>query len=128
MLGDDWFGVHTRFLAKANVAADQPTWLYHFDYVPERMRNTVSGVAHGFEVPFVFDTLETLPGLGRVVTPADHDVAEAVNRAWSGFARSGDPGWLVSPTGSSASSSVAPDCSGLIGIQPPSVGELNPKV
>ena len=109
IFADASFVAPARWIADRMEATCGPTWLYHFDYVPERMRNTVSGVAHGFEVPFVFDTLETLPGLGRVVTPADHDVAEAVNRAWSGFARSGDPGW---PTFGEAGNTLLVDAEG----------------
>ncbi|MEL6861834.1 MAG: carboxylesterase family protein, partial [Pseudomonadota bacterium] len=34
MLGDDLFGVHMRYLASANHAAGEPTYLYHFTRVP----------------------------------------------------------------------------------------------
>ena len=51
------------------------------------------GACHYSEVPFVFDML-TDPGAAPLVGPAPpRALAEAMHRAWVGFAATGDPGW-----------------------------------
>jgi len=79
-----------RFAANAFVAKGAPAYIYRFSYVPaalqERMR---IGAPHGFEIPFVFNTLGARPGSNP--TPEDQAVAKTVNTYWANFARTGDP-------------------------------------
>jgi para-nitrobenzyl esterase len=79
-----------RFAANAFVAKGAPAYIYRFSYVPaalqERMR---AGAPHGFEIPFVFNTLDARPGSNP--TPEDKAVARTVNTYWANFARTGDP-------------------------------------
>jgi para-nitrobenzyl esterase len=79
-----------RFAANAFVAKGAPAFIYRFSYVPtalqERMR---AGAPHGFEIPFVFNTLNARPGANP--TPQDQAVARTVNTYWANFARTGDP-------------------------------------
>jgi para-nitrobenzyl esterase len=79
-----------RFAANAFVAKGAPAYIYRFSYVPsalrERMRN---GAPHGFEIPFVFNTLAARPGANP--TAEDQAVARTVNTYWANFARTGDP-------------------------------------
>ena len=86
MLGDDWFGVHTRFLAKANVAAGEPTWLYQFSRTPPGKSQTL-GAHHGAEIPFVFASHN-----GFLPTTSDDDtLTERMVSYWTNFAKTGDP-------------------------------------
>ena len=86
MLGDDWFGVHTRFLAKANVAAGEPTWLYQFSRTPPGKSQTL-GAHHGAEIPFVFASHNGfLPA-----TSDDDTLTERMVSYWTNFAKTGDP-------------------------------------
>jgi len=86
MLGDDWFGVHTRFLAKANHEAGQPTWLYQFSRTPPGKSQTL-GAHHAAEIPFVFDSHnDFLPFSGD-----DETLTDAMTSYWTNFAKTGDP-------------------------------------
>jgi len=79
-----------RFAANAFVAKGALAYIYRFSYVPpalqERMPN---GAPHGFEIPFVFNTLATRPGSNP--SPEDQAVARTVNTYWANFAKTGDP-------------------------------------
>lgn len=79
-----------RFLARA-AAGGAPSWLYHFSYVPERIRASVPGASHGLDVPFVFDTLPTLSRLAGAMSPADTARAGQMNACWAAFATTGVP-------------------------------------
>ncbi len=65
---------------------------YHFDYLTERMRRDGLGVRHIAELPFVFNRfLQQVGGdneQGRVL-------GEQMNRAWTSFIRTGDPGQIA---------------------------------
>jgi para-nitrobenzyl esterase len=79
-----------RFTANAFATKGAPAYVYRFSYIPASMREQLrNGVPHGFEIPYVFDTL----GAGSRATPAAEDevVARMVNTYWANFAKSGDP-------------------------------------
>ncbi|MEM1390001.1 MAG: carboxylesterase family protein, partial [Pseudomonadota bacterium] len=86
MLGDDLFGVHMRYLAKANAAQGEPTYLYHFTRVPPSSKQTL-GAFHASEIFFVFNSHSPLSGL----TDEDKILTEAMATYWTNFARTGDP-------------------------------------
>ncbi len=82
-----------RYLTNASAKIGQPAWLYYFDYLPRAVRDTVPGVAHGDEVPYIFGTL---PGKSRVtsaedVTDKDRAVAAMMTAYWTNFAKTGNP-------------------------------------
>jgi para-nitrobenzyl esterase len=79
-----------RFTARTFAARGVPAYVYRFSYVPTAMRERLTnGVPHGFEIPFVFNTLGIRPGANP--TPEDRTVARMVNGYWANFARTGDP-------------------------------------
>ncbi|WP_158535264.1 carboxylesterase/lipase family protein [Hyphomonas pacifica] len=86
MLGDDLFGVHTRFMARHNTEAGQPTWIYQFTRTPPSKRQTL-GAHHAAEIPFVF-------GSHGGLLPANDDdmpLTEAMQTYWTNFAKTGNP-------------------------------------
>jgi len=86
MLGDDMFGVHMRFIGKANATAGHPTWMYFFTRTwPSR--NQTIGAFHGSEIPFVFGSNTAL----MPETDKDAKLAESMQAYWTNFARTGDP-------------------------------------
>ncbi len=86
MLGDDMFGVHMRFLGKANATAGNPTWMYFFTRATPDRSQTI-GAYHGSEIPFVFgSSFPLLP-----MSDKDEKLAEAMQAYWTNFARTGDP-------------------------------------
>ena len=79
-----------RFLARS-AASGAPAWLYHFSYVPEAARGFMPGASHGLEVPFVFNTLDSIDRLASVLTPNDRAQADKLNACWVAFATTGTP-------------------------------------
>lgn len=86
MLGDDLFGVHMRYLAAANVAQGEPTYLYHFTRAPPSKTQTI-GAFHASEIFFVFGSHSPLAGL----TDEDEALTEAMGLYWTNFAKTGNP-------------------------------------
>jgi carboxylesterase type B len=58
---------------------NQPVSVYFFSYVPEKIRGTVPGVAHGGELSFVFNF--------QSGSEADRRMAEQVSAFWVQFAK-----------------------------------------
>ena len=86
MLGDDLFGVHMRFLARANWLSGMPTYLYHFTRVPPSKNQTI-GAFHAAEIFFVFGSHSPLAGL----TEEDETLTAAMGEYWTNFAKTGNP-------------------------------------
>lgn len=86
MLGDDMFGVHMRFIAKANAAAGHPTWMYFFTRTWPSRSQTI-GAYHGSEIPFVFGSSSPL----LPFSDKDQKLADAIQSYWTNFALTGDP-------------------------------------
>ena len=79
-----------RFAANAFVAKGAPAYVYRFSYVPAALQERMqAGAPHGFEIPFVFNTLRARPGANP--TPQDEAVARTVNSYWANFAKTGEP-------------------------------------
>jgi para-nitrobenzyl esterase len=51
------------------------------------------GACHGLELPFVFDRLDDPGARAFVGTDPPAELADAMGRAWTSFAATGDPGW-----------------------------------
>jgi para-nitrobenzyl esterase len=79
-----------RWIA-AQASRRAPAWLYYFSYVPERQRSIRPGTNHASEIPFVFDSLDAIPGRSALVTPSERAAATLAHSCWVGFARSGKP-------------------------------------
>ncbi|KIH99573.1 carboxylesterase [Streptomonospora alba] len=92
ILGDALFGVGTRRLAEAHGGAH----VYEFAWRSSALDGQL-GAAHAMELPFVFDRLNVsgLRGPQAMTGPdgAPEALAEEMHAAWTGFARTGDPGW-----------------------------------
>ena len=78
-----------RFVARHMTAAGEQAWIYRFAYVAESLRNSGASAEHAKELPFLFDTLNTVYGLG--VTAEDRTMARLFIGFVSNFARTGDP-------------------------------------
>jgi len=83
LFGDGGFVAAARVLARSMEKVKQPAWLYHFSYVPEKIRGTVPGAAHASEIQFINDNI-----LG---SEADRQVAKRASAFWVQFAKTGNP-------------------------------------
>lgn len=90
MFNDAMFGAPARWIARRE-AAGAPVWLYYFSYVPERQRQTRPGTNHASEVPFVFDSLDAVPGRTPLITPSERATAALTHSCWVAFAHTGEP-------------------------------------
>ena len=77
----------------------RPSWLYHFAYVVDVERPTSRGAGHATEIPFVFESWDTLGavGLGIKPTPNDLAVTRLVHSCWVSFAKTGVPACTGAP-------------------------------
>ncbi|MBD1263139.1 carboxylesterase family protein [Maribacter polysiphoniae] len=88
----DWvWGEPGRFAARAFAEKVEPTFIYHFGFVPEPMKERMKyGAGHGSEVGYVFNNLDARWG-NPETTPEDKKVAELMNGYWVNFAKTGNP-------------------------------------
>ncbi|MEP6968457.1 MAG: carboxylesterase family protein, partial [Pseudomonadota bacterium] len=77
----------------AGKASGGPSWLYHFAYVVDVERPTSRGAGHATEIPFVFESWDTLGVVGRGIKPTPNDLAvtRLVHSCWVSFAKTGVP-------------------------------------
>ena len=92
LFGDLVFAAPARWVA-AMQSRKSSAWLYRFGYVREGRRGQVPGVAHGSEIPYVFDTLGDSGGGATRAELAEDDLRTADTTAdcWAAFARAGKP-------------------------------------
>jgi para-nitrobenzyl esterase len=90
IFNDRVMGAPARWIA-ARASAKAPTWIYYFSYVPERQRMTRPGTNHASEIPFVFDSLDAVPGRSALITPSERAEASLAHSCWVGFAKTGRP-------------------------------------
>ncbi len=86
MLGDELFGAPSRFMARHNSRAGQPTWAYIFTRKVPGSRQTL-GAHHAAEIPFVLNTHETSQRLSK----SDKRLTETMGQYWANFAQTGTP-------------------------------------
>ncbi len=84
---DGYFAGPSRWIALHRTA---PTYVYRFDYVMTILRRRMTGVPHGFELPFVFEQWDT-----PFVSAEDRAVSVVVHGCWVAFAKTGVPGCRV---------------------------------
>jgi len=86
MLGDDIFGFHMRYLARANARKNLPTWLYFFSRTPASPSQSL-GAYHSSEIPFVFNSHLSI----LEANEADFALTETMSTYWTNFAKTGNP-------------------------------------
>jgi para-nitrobenzyl esterase len=79
-----------RELVQAHQAAGGHGYLYRFDWSSPAF-DGLAGAAHTFELPFVFDNLETELAHRLVGTAPPRSLATAMHGAWGAFVRTGSP-------------------------------------
>ncbi|MFJ8754559.1 carboxylesterase/lipase family protein [Streptomyces sp. NPDC102441] len=95
VFGDLLFGEYSNRLVERHVQAGGRAFLSRFD----RRRTGPNGVVrawHCADIPFAFGNLDTdclAVLIGGTPTPADHELARRMVRAWADFAATGNPGW-----------------------------------
>jgi para-nitrobenzyl esterase len=91
LMGEATFICPGLEVAKAS-ATGAPVYTYHFTHTP--LAAAAIGPTHGIELPFVFGTFGSL---ALVPTGTDLELSDAMQGAWSSFARYGTPslpgGW-----------------------------------
>ena len=87
---DEVMGAPARWIAR-QASAKAPAWLYYFSYVPERQRGVRPGTNHASEIPFVFDSLEAVPGRSTLISPSERTEATLAHACWVAFAKVGRP-------------------------------------
>ncbi|HEV7960865.1 MAG TPA: carboxylesterase family protein [Rhizomicrobium sp.] len=89
---DNWLTANVALTAERKAALGKaPAYLYHFEK-PTPVHNGKLGVPHTLEVSYVFDNLDgptddVITGTGEDRYP----LADKMSRAWTQFARTGDP-------------------------------------
>lgn len=91
VLTDGYWRMPAIRLADAHAPATAGTFMYEFAWRSPQFGGAL-GACHTLEIPFVFDTLGQ--GTGPLWGPdPPQSLADAMHKAWIGFASSGDPGW-----------------------------------
>lgn len=93
----DWlFGMPSLRLAEAQIAAGGRAHVYELTW-PAPGSGGVLGACHALDVPLLFGTFEADLGpllfAGSGVPGEARELAARFRRSWTGFARTGDPGW-----------------------------------
>ena len=89
---DNWLTANVALVAERKAALGQaPAYVYHFEK-PTPVRDGKLGVPHTVEITYVFDNLDVptenaITGTGKDRYP----LADKMSRAWTEFARTGDP-------------------------------------
>lgn len=94
---DAVFTAPARWIAR-HVGTSDPAYLYHFDYVASYFRAKSDGVAHGFEIPFVFDSWKHIPHASLILSGEDKAETALVHSCWVSFAKTGQPACAGGPT------------------------------
>jgi para-nitrobenzyl esterase len=90
LFNDVAMGAPARWIA-GKQARRAPAFLYYFSYVPERQRTTRPGTNHASEIPFVFDSIDAIPGRSVLATPSERAEAALAHSCWVSFAKLGRP-------------------------------------
>lgn len=90
---DQWFGdtvilTPTRYLVTQMRNVTSPAYLYHLSYLTESRRGKQPGVAHGDDIPYIFQTMDIV---FDEVSDRDRKVSDLMNAYWIQFAKTGNP-------------------------------------
>jgi para-nitrobenzyl esterase len=91
LFDDAVMGAPARWYAAQQTQHRAPAWLYYFSYVPERQRGERPGVNHASEIPFVFDSIDAIPGRSALAQPSERAVTRLAHACWVAFAKTGKP-------------------------------------
>lgn len=92
---DGVFTCPARRIARA-AAASTPVYRYWFTKEAEGSSGVAYGAFHGFELAYVFQTLDrVVDATGYDASEADYAVEAAMGQAWAAFAAEGDPSAAV---------------------------------
>jgi para-nitrobenzyl esterase len=81
------------FNAAEAVSGQQPVYYYRFDF-DNHIAPHILGAAHGFEIPFIFGTINRMPGTILIPSIMDKkawELSEVMMAYWTNFAKTGDP-------------------------------------
>ncbi len=99
LMRDAAFGWHTWSWARLQARTGKSkVFSYYFDQHrahPEGSPEADHGMAHGVDVPYVFQTLDPQ---NKDLTKGDWDISETVSTYWTNFAKHGDPNGPGVPT------------------------------
>lgn len=87
----DGFGAAPARWFAAQASTRAPAYLYYFSYLPIARRGLQRGANHASEIPYVFDSLEKIPGRAPLLTDSDRAMATLMHGCWINFAKSGSP-------------------------------------
>ncbi len=92
MFTDGAMGGPARWIA-GKESGGAPAWLYYFSFRRAVYRDYLPGAPHASEIPFVFDSWDTLdPKLSRgPATPEDRAVTKVMHACWVAFAKTSAP-------------------------------------
>lgn len=90
VFADGAFSAPARWIAKVQ-SPRAPAYLYRYDYVPEALRPYRASARHGSEIPAVFDTWQTVPGLAAALRDNDRAISRIMHSCWVSFAMTGKP-------------------------------------
>ncbi|KAM3844497.1 cholinesterase-like isoform 1-T2 [Vipera latastei] len=94
---DHYFVCPLIEIAARMVATKSSVYVYSFNHqISTSIWKEWMGAAHGVEVPFLFGTLSSLPGLNQSDAEADRVLSQRVMHYWAQFARSGNPSKFTS--------------------------------
>ncbi|KAK9405897.1 acetylcholinesterase-like [Crotalus adamanteus] len=94
---DHYFVCPLNEIAARMVATKGSVYVYSFNHqISTSIWQEWMGAAHGVEVPFLFGTLSSLPGLNQSDAEADRVLSQRVMHYWAQFARSGNPSKFTS--------------------------------
>jgi para-nitrobenzyl esterase len=91
LIGDFRFRIPSIRFAEIHASQNAPTYAYSFNYGSPALRGAL-GACHALELPFVFGTLnaplhDRFAGVGPEVSALSSEMM----RAWTAFAKTGDP-------------------------------------
>jgi para-nitrobenzyl esterase len=88
LITDELITEPNRALARMHAARGAPVFMYHFSYVPQATRATSFGMPHAVETMYTFNS----PRAGAPFDDEGKLLAEAANKYWAAFAKTGNPG------------------------------------
>jgi para-nitrobenzyl esterase len=92
MQTDYFYREPARHIAECAAAAGCNVYLYEFEW-QSKLHGGRLGAAHGLEVPFVFDQLDSSAGREITGVGAPQSLAAEMHSAWVSFVLAGAPGW-----------------------------------
>lgn len=87
---DEHVNAPARWYAAAQTRRGARAYLYVYSHV-STFRGPRPGAGHGDELPYVFDSWATIPGLEKILNDEDRRVTSIMHRCWVAFARTGTP-------------------------------------